>query len=258
MRLRQLATSQAIVFFAPPEVDQSIRDLRKKKIGDRLDSHDVICWLLEQTCSSIEQVQPLFYSHGANFCLRTQAALDSPDFLDNAEQLEAYLSVLRQSERQTLEQLYKPGPKSKPKSKPESFSPDIAEFMKELNTRRKGFQDTGNAVHGSTLQEVEQEREVAFEVEATREIQKPTHYSPLSFSRIHKEIVQFVKTGILAVGYGGYEQAFVALRQTSLGIKYGIRSEATSSRLFVSKEFTRTVSIPSDRPNDNFLVSVKV
>jgi hypothetical protein len=42
------------------------------------------------------------------------------------------------------------------------LSPRIAVFTKELNTRRKGFQDTGNAVHGSVLQEVEQEREVAY------------------------------------------------------------------------------------------------
>ena len=255
MRLRQLATSQSIVFVAPPEVDQSIRDVRKKKFGDSVDSYDAICWLLEQTCTGIEQMQPLFYNQGADFANRTQAALNEPDFLENTEQREAYLNVLRQSERQTLEQLYKPRVTSKSITKPEFLSPEIAGFMNELNTRRKEFQDTGAAVHGSTLQEVEQEREVAFEVEAIREVQKPLHFSPLSFSRIHKDIIDFVKYGRLAVGQGGYEPAFNALRRTALGIKYGINIEATSSRLFVSKEFTRTVSIPSDRPNDTFLVS---
>jgi hypothetical protein len=127
--------------------------------------------------------------------------------------------------------------------------------MEELNTRRKGFQDTGNAVHGSALQEVEQEREVAHEVEAVREVQRPVHYSPLSFPGLHKDIKSFVKTGRLVAGSTGYEQAFVMLRSTSLGIKYGIRGEATTSKLYLSSEFTRTISLVLRRPNDNFQVS---
>jgi hypothetical protein len=255
MRLRQLATSQSVVFFAPPEVHQSIFDLCKKKSGDPIDSHDVICWLLQQTCSSIEQIQPLYFSHGADFCRRTQAALDHPDILVRSDQRSGYLDALRQTEKQTLQQLYKPKLKSKPTTTLGPFSPEIAAFMKELNTRRKGFQDPGNAVHGSTLEEVEQEREVAFEVEAVREVQKPVHYSPMSFSRLHRDIFGFVETGRLAAGSGGCEHAFVALRRTALGLKYGICKEATASKLFVSKEFTRTVQMPLGRPDDNFLVS---
>lgn len=60
MRMRQLAMSQSVVFFAPPEVNHSILDLRNEKAGDHIDSYDVICWLIEQTCSGIEQLQPLY------------------------------------------------------------------------------------------------------------------------------------------------------------------------------------------------------
>lgn len=163
MRLRQLGTSQSIAFFAPPEVHQSILDLRKKKLGDALCSYDVICWLLEQTCSGIEQLQPLYFSQGADFCRRAQAALDHSEFVANPQQREDYLVSLRQIEQQNLEQLYGHNTKAKSSTPLEKLSPRIAVFMKELNTRRKGFQDTGNAVHGSALQEVEQEREVAYE-----------------------------------------------------------------------------------------------
>jgi hypothetical protein len=41
MRLRQLGTSQSITFFIPPEVHQVIADLRKKRISNPIDSHDV-------------------------------------------------------------------------------------------------------------------------------------------------------------------------------------------------------------------------
>jgi hypothetical protein len=255
MRLRQLATTQSVTFFAPPEVHQSILDVRKKRHGDPLGSYDVICWLLEQTCEGIEQLQPLFFSQGVDFCRRKKASYDNEDFLDVADQREAYLGTLRQIERQTLEQLYdvRIQAKSLPTSK--ASAPEIAAFVKELNTRRKGFQDTGNAVHGSALQEVEQEREVAFEVEAVREVKKPFHYSPLSFAGLHRDILGFVKTGRLAAGSAGYEQAFVALRRTALGLKYGISSGVTGSTLYVSTEFTKTIIMPRGQPNDNFQVS---
>ena len=255
MRLRQLATSQSVTFFAPPEVHQSILDLRQKKTGDFIDSSDVICWLLEQTCDGLEQLQPLYFSQGADFCRRTQAASDNPDFLVDATQRDVFLGALRQTERQTLVQLYGPSIQSKPPSTCGSWFPEVAAFMKELNALRKGFQDTGSAVHGSALQEVEQEREIAFEVETVREVQKPTHYAPLPYSGLHRDIINFVKTARVAVDPTGYEQAFVSLRRTALGLKYGISNEATASKLFVSTEFTRTVRLPPGRPNDNFQAS---
>src|SRR5579859_5147657 len=149
MRLRQLGTSQSVTFFAPPEVHQSILDLRKKNLGDPLCSYDVIRWLLEQTCSGIEQLQPLYFSQGADFCRRAQATLAYPEFVANSKQRKAYLTSLRQIEQQTLEQLYGHNTKAKPSIPLGELSPRISAFMKELNTRRKGFQDTGNAVHGS-------------------------------------------------------------------------------------------------------------
>ncbi len=255
MRLRQLGTSQSVAFFAPPEVDQSILDLCQKKMGDSIDSSDMIHWLLEQTCDGIEQLQPLYFSQGVDFCRRTQAASDNPNFLIDTHQHDILLGVLRHPERQTLAQLYGPSVQSKPPSTSRTWLPEVAAFIKELDTLRKDFQDTGSAVHGSALQEVEQEREFAFEVEAVREVQRPTHYAPLLFSGLHRDIINFVKIGRLAVDSAGYEQAFVTLRQTALGLKYGISSEATASKIFVSTEFTRTVKPLPSRSNDNYQAS---
>jgi hypothetical protein len=254
MRLRQLATTQSISFFAPPEVHQSILDLREKKLGDHVDSFDIVCWLLEQTCCSIEQLQPLYFSQGVDFCRRTQAAWDNPHFLTNGGHRSEYLAVLRQAEQQTLAQLYMPVTRPKSAKALESFSGQNKAYMEALHTRRQGFQDTGNAVHGSALQEVEQEREVAHETEVVREVQKPVRYSPLTFPGLHKDIKNFVLTGNRVIDSTGYEQAFVALRRTSLGMKFGIHSEATTSRLYVSSQFMRTI-VMSGRPNDNFQVS---
>jgi hypothetical protein len=254
MRLRQLATTQAIVFVAPPEVHQSMLDFCKKRQFDSVDSSDVIRWLLEQSCSGIEQMQPLYYSQGVDFCSRTQAALDNTDSLSDVGQREAYLGILRQKEQQTLEQLYGAAKKSKPSTAQLKWNPEIATFMKNLNTRRKAFRDDGVAVRSSALQEVEQEREVAFEVETVQERQKPVHYTPLTFPGLHRDIRRFAEIGRLVANSAGYEHALVALHRTTIGQKYGINTASSESKLYVSTEFARTVSMPSGRPNNHFLV----
>jgi hypothetical protein len=241
MRLRQLATSQSLVFFAPPEVNQSILDLRDKTNGDPINSTDVIHWLLEQTCIGIEQLQPLYYSQGVDFCRRRQAALDNSEFLVNHGQRQKLLDCLRQPEQRTLEQLYGTHRRVKLALSLPSFSPQIRVHVSELEKQRKSFKDSGIAVHGSALQEVEQEREVAHEVENVREVQKPVHYLPHIFGGIHKDILNFVNTGKLAAESSGYEQAFLTLRRTTLGNKHPINILSTSCKLHVSVEFTRTM-----------------
>ena len=256
MRLRQLATTQSVTFFVPLEVHQSIADVcGGKKAGELFDSSHVVRWLLQQTCSGIEQLQPLYYAQGADFCRRIQASLDNPEFASLEAQREAYLGLVRQNEQQTLQQLYKPKTQLKPTKAKIIFSPAMAVYMQELDTRRKGFQDNGNAVQSSTLQEVEQEREVAHEVEAVREVQKPVHFSPLSFPGLHRDIESLLRTGRLAAGSAGYELALDALTRTGLGIKHTIIPGSLPSKLYVSQEFRNTIKLTQGRPIDNFLVS---
>ncbi|KAK6334542.1 hypothetical protein TWF730_003756 [Orbilia blumenaviensis] len=253
MRLRQLGTTQSIMFFAPPEVHQSIVDTQQKQFYEPLDSRDVVSWLLQQTCAGIEQLQPLYFSQGMDFCRRIQAASNNPDFLTDSHQLGNYLQTLRQPEQQTLRQMYEPKQSHKTNSIVLDSSPGIVKFTDELKTRRRGFQDTGEAVHGSALQEVEQEREVAFEIESVREVQKPVHYTPYKFGGLHKDLVTFVHTGRALVGAGGYEPAFLAIRRTcSLGEKYSVDYNATSGLLYSSIEFSKTVHLISTKFNDTF------
>jgi hypothetical protein len=163
MRLRQLGTTQSVVFFAPPEVCHSIQDLFDKSNHDELTSFDVVCWLVEQTCSGIEQLHPLYYAQGIDFCQRTQALLDNPNIDTDGEQREAYLGSVRQVEQQTLEQLYGAKKKAKTQATYSGMAKKLAKYIAELQVRRKAFEDSGQAVHGSALQEVEQERETQYE-----------------------------------------------------------------------------------------------
>ncbi|KAI1771547.1 hypothetical protein F4818DRAFT_454673 [Hypoxylon cercidicola] len=260
MRLRQLGTTQSVMFFAPPEVNQSIRDLCSKKDNEYVDSYDVIRWLINNTCDGIEQLQPLYYAQGIDFCNRMQAAKDFPEFLTDEDQRAAFLSAVKHKERQTLQQLYAPQAKSKT-NVPLKYSHEVARFVKELETRRKTFQDTGQAVHASALQEVEQERETEreteFEVEAVRQLQKPLAYTPHKFPGLHKDLDTFARTGRIPAGSDNFIQVLRALSRTALGRRYKINYDVNSSPLFISTEFERTVKLIIESVNDNFMRPVQ-
>ena len=164
MRLRQLGVSQSVVFYAPPEVHQSILNFRKKTVRDTVDSADVIIWLLEQTCCSIEQLQPLYISQGLEYCRRWIAGQRSPQAASDPEQRTAYLKVLEQPEQYSLENLYAPDQKTKSRLIDTNEFPEIAKYVKRLNTMKKELTNTVDTVQALAHQEVEQEREVEVEV----------------------------------------------------------------------------------------------
>ena len=152
MRLRQLAISQSVVFFAPPEVHQSIVNCRGQAAKGTIDSHDVIVWLLEQTCCSIEQLQPLYISQGLEYCRRRLAAQRYPDASSQVEQRKAYLRVLEQPERYSLENLYAPDQKAKSRPIDAKGFPEIAGYVEKLNAMKKGLRNNGDIVQALTHQ----------------------------------------------------------------------------------------------------------
>ncbi|KAH6616239.1 hypothetical protein B0J18DRAFT_469477 [Chaetomium sp. MPI-SDFR-AT-0129] len=255
MRLRQLGTTQSITFFIPPEVRQAIVDLRAKSDFDRIDSHDVIHWLLDNSCESIEQLQPLYYSQGVDFCRRTQAALDYPNYLVDSHDRAQYVSSIKQNELQTLQEMYEPKAKGGKQSGFQSTHPKMVAFAEELNTRRKGFQDTGRAVHGSALQEVEQEREVAFEVEAVRQVKRAVQYDALGFPGLHRDLEVFARTGRLPIETSAVCRVFQLISATKLGRKHKVSGKVSleHSKFLVSVEFGRTVKLYTTLPPDNLL-----
>ncbi|KAF2797566.1 hypothetical protein K505DRAFT_358267 [Melanomma pulvis-pyrius CBS 109.77] len=255
MRLRQLATTQSLSFFASPETHQSILDVCKMDNKDKIDSSHVVHWLLEQTCRANEQLQNLYISQGADFCNRTAAEWENAAFLSNLQDRYAYVKVLQRPEQQTLEQLY--GNRTDDTQCPSSrrtTSPQIQTFMDELNNLRRAAASNPNVLHSSALEEVEQEREVEFQVEEVREVQRPVHYEALEFPGIHAAISAFVLTGVLHGGEG-YEHVFTAVSRTSVGQKFSVA--ATDSQLFASAEFMRTIKTGKHGSIDNFLRPVE-
>ncbi|KAL8366658.1 hypothetical protein RB595_010496 [Gaeumannomyces hyphopodioides] len=262
MRLRQLGTTQTVVFLAPPDVDLSIRYHFLSNAKDvKIDSAHVISWLLEQTCCGHEDLQSLYVSQGVDFCRRTDAAWRyQRDSAKNPNlQRAKVLAVIQKPERQTLEQLYgRAGPAEPTSATSAVMDPRLETIMKRLVQYDVGCHGGADL---NALQEVEQEREVQVQVEQVRQVQKHLRHAPLAFPRLHPDIEQFVHTGLLSSRAlaPGFEQAFAYVGRTQVGQRFDVRE--TGSSLFVSAEFGRTVQFGYGAEKtsvaDNFLRPVE-
>ncbi|CAK7216903.1 hypothetical protein SEUCBS140593_003023 [Sporothrix eucalyptigena] len=275
MRLRQLGTTQSVVFYAPPEVDQSIRDLCQ--LGNSVtksfvNSSHVVRWLLEQTCQANEQLGSLYASHGLDFCRRTEATWKYQDTLDNPQSRKSLLDVLEQPERQTLKVMYghaqpastnnRGNRRQKPdrrKGKGKDESPKAAplkQFMDQLQEYRSAGTASG-VVRKGTFEEVEQEREVEVQVEQQRDTRPRKKYAALKFpGSVCKAICKFVETGVLS-GDVGYQSAYAFIAGTDIGKRHNVHE--IKSRLFVTAEFQRTIEgiFSGKSPRDDFLRPVE-
>ncbi|KAK6855591.1 hypothetical protein PG995_007742 [Apiospora arundinis] len=257
MRLRQLGTTQQVTFYAPPEVDRSIRDVCKKKDHQWIQSPDVLEWLMRNTCDGIEALQPLYYAQGTDYCRRKQAEMDYSRFVADDDERNAYVSAIRQNERQTLQHLYGPQKKAKPTVAEIRRDSTLAPYLRELEIRRKGFQDTGAAVHASALQEVEQERETEYEIELVRQVKRPPPYSPYKFPGLHRDLGIFARTGRIPGGSDWFVPMYHALSRTGIGRKYRVRRDHVGFPLYLSGEFEKTVKVIVESYSDQFMRPVQ-
>ncbi|ORX33848.1 hypothetical protein BD324DRAFT_205608 [Kockovaella imperatae] len=251
LRLRQVASTQSVTFFAPPEVDRSIRDLQHLGSNEKITSSHIVFWLLEQTCRSHDDLQGLHRSQGGDFAQRMSAQYDNRDCLTDTNQRRAVLDVLQQPEAQSLQDIYLIGP-SKPSESASTHSPSGTQQLSLIERYGNATDGVHHSAGAGVLDQVEQEREVEFQVEEVREIQKPHHWDAFSFPGLHGAVERFVRTGDLETS-SSVKQAYSYISGTSLGAKFKVRN--SGGRLFVSPEFSRTIKLPSnDRTTgDNFL-----
>lgn len=251
MRLRQLGSTQSVAFVAPPEVYQSILRLRSAYNGIftkhlPVTSEDVVHWLLEQSCAASENMMPLHLSQGYDFCWRTNALWKGLDYIHMHKPRKQLLRAIQLREDQTLEQLYGARQVDSRESS-QLDSPLLVKFRKRLWQQGRETSSSGKTVHSSAFEEVEQEREVEFEVEQVREKQKPTRFTPCFVETLDSQLIAFVQSGDFH--HQGFEQAFGLLGRTSIGRRFGVRMN--SSRLFVSVQFAFSVQ---EKARDDLVV----
>lgn len=260
MRLRQLGTTQSVAFLAPPEVYRSILDVRRAHTHEPPrhvipTSVDVVRWLLEQSCKANEQMMALHFSQCQDFCRRTDIVWKHPKFATNKTHLEKVLEVIRNEEQQTLQQMYGPKTQSEQVGLVEVASRRLQTFALNVADMARH----GQSSCSSALMEVEQEREVVFEVEQVREKQKRTEHTAHEFPGVDHAIMVFITTGQLDTKAAGQRgplmQAFDYVGSTKIGKQFGVKS--TSSRFYVSREYTRTIKVGRGMARHEILVSLR-
>jgi hypothetical protein len=252
MRLRQLGSTQSVAFIVPHEVYRSILDLRSSsdQTYSPVTSPDVVYWLLEQSCKANEKMMPLHTSQGFDFCQRTNALWKYFNSSKSQEDRLQLLDAIQQRENQTLEQLY--GPRELIPTRDAIAKLDLG-CLKTFATHLCEQKLDLSGDYSSAFEELELEREVEFEFEQLREKQKPVKYKAVTFPGLDPAITQFVSTGHLEEGHS-FIQAFDFLGSTKIGRKFGV--EKTSSRLFVSKEFTRNIENKGHKKDLEAVVSL--
>lgn len=257
MRLRQLGSTQSIAFVAPPEVYRSIMSLESRnKTANKVNSIDVVRWLLEQSCKTNDQMMSLHISQGVGYCRRTNALWKTTKSLTDRVERIRLLRTIREQEDQTLEQLYGPRANTEANTEPiETKSLRLKSVLSRIAEKRATLSKETASGDSTAFQEVEQEREVEFEVEQVRERQRPEKLQALAFPGVSEQLVQFVRNGDLPDA-STIVQAFAYIGNTVIGKKYDVRE--TSSQLFVSKQFTKTVASGGSNTNKGLVVSQMV
>ena len=178
MRLRKLAHGQSLIFFAPPEVHQSIIDVTGRPAKE-LTGYDVVAWSLEQSCLSIERSQPLRVIQGISH-QRRQHMLKTffgefkgpTDLAKDVDRSKIFVKGFREKEEQTLQDLY--GPTSAVKNV-FAGAPDtgIIQKLKEI------WRNMGSNSSAIASMHEEHEREIAPEIEKEVAVQRPQKVTPL-------------------------------------------------------------------------------
>ncbi|UKZ69585.1 uncharacterized protein TrAtP1_010591 [Trichoderma atroviride] len=181
-------------------------------------------------------MMPLHIAQGLNFCHRTNALWKHPEFLTDKSALKKLLGVIQLQEHQTLEQLYSTRFSAPQTDKTNFDFTQLQRFSSVLDNKRHTASSEA-LTPAAAFMEVEQEREVEFEVEQVREKQSDMQYTPRKFPGLAGFIKSFVVTGRLEAG-GPYLQAFEFIGMTKIGRKFKVKK--TASRLFVSREFANT------------------
>ncbi|PSR97798.1 hypothetical protein BD289DRAFT_403463 [Coniella lustricola] len=258
MRLRELATKQSVVFFGPPEVDASIRDVCNVAAANSIHSGHVVRWLLEMTCRNNEQLQDLHIAHGVDFCHRLDTQWANPGFVEDSHQRSKLFDVIQAQESRTLEEQYGSSEDGVTRVSEDHVTFDcLKDFMHQLEDQQKNIEDrlNGRGMHNAALEEVERERQVEHQVEEVRQVAKPVTYKPLPFPGLSPVLKAFAKSGELN-GAEDYLHVFDSLRGTAIGSKFKVRG--TGSQLYCSVEFSRAVRVTKAvKTTDDFMRPVR-
>src|SRR5882757_11433378 len=163
MRMRKLGNGHSVMFFAPVEVDRSIRSVAQKADTDGVDVADILHWAMLETCTDIQMRASHWIQQGLDFKMRHSAWDQFSSTLSTS--ISTLKTAWLQPEERTLEEMYAPWRSPQP---PQIWDPEIQRKREEL----------GVLLTSARSMDEEQEREVVHEVERERQVERPAKVKP--------------------------------------------------------------------------------
>ncbi|KAH8822111.1 hypothetical protein DL96DRAFT_1748059 [Flagelloscypha sp. PMI_526] len=235
MRLRQLATSQKIIFFCPSEVWSKVGHCAGKKLSSQLSLLDVVTWTIMETCRDLQANMPLWRQQGFSY-LRRKTAWDG--YKDGSLKTAEAADVFRESEAQSLEKLY--GVAHAPKHfTPPFHYPDHVTILEKCHA----FGLSTNLESTSMMEE--QERELARETRTEREVQRPQAATPLAHT-FDPAIYTFLTTGKDSPSWITLAECL----QSTRCFQHIPAHLLASRRILATKDFRATIKIESQAGNE--------
>ena len=247
MRMRKLGSDHSVVFFASNEIRTKFQEC----IGvdkDELDSHDVLIWAMNETCTQIKDNGAHWATQGLNFDQRSSAwEKYSMGHLSPSE----LAKILREKESRTLEELYGFG------SNDASFKWSAEDGPNERQKAIQGqCQELGISLSNNSMLLEEQERELAHEREEERQVERLPGNDPLEHS-IDPVLRCFIVSGATSTNF---LSLLDGLENTTIGPD--IKSKSIiffqTANLRVTQDFSRTIKVGNlARSMDDFLRPVR-
>ncbi|KAH7882696.1 hypothetical protein F5I97DRAFT_1984083 [Phlebopus sp. FC_14] len=232
MRMRKLGTKHSVMFFAPLEVDRSIRSVASKSSSDPIGSMDILQWAIHETCNDIQKRAPDWAQQGMDHASRYHAW---SNFCQNKISSEGLAKAWLQPEAKSLEDLYTPG---KSRRQPPLELPEIRQRCTDLDIL---------SLANAELDE-EQEREVIHEMEMERErqVQRPPKVQAATHA-VDKDVQTFVQSGVVPHGSTAFRHIFNSLVNTSAAFR---ESEVWTQRVLATRDFCKTVVATLGKADD--------
>lgn len=258
--MRKLAQGQSVVTFAPSEIKDSILKLLGKNENESIDISDAISWLLEQTCQQIDKYYPMWLNKGLSHTRRRIAydsALSASDgdlhnLVHNQAVVDKLMERTKEREARSLPELYNSHtvPFTLDKIVEEAQDEIAQRLVKEYN-----MIDDSSRLRNATVHE-EQEREIEFEVENERVVERPPDVEAVT-PKLDPKVTHLVTYGTMPSGHSfiSFPHAYSVFAGTTA--KAMLPSTVITSNLLVTRDYAKVVVLPPNGTTDEFLRPVR-
>lgn len=244
--MRKLGKGQSVVFCIPKEIEHKIITLKgSQSLAEEIETADVLCWVMMETCHDLRRSVPLWLTQGLRFSRQKVIWNEGVGSMTSKDKDHCdWMSKFLEDEAQSIDTRYRPG----------QDSLDLLLSLEGADpTMTDEFQqrcaDFGvNKLHAASLQE-EQERELSPEAEREFQVERPPRVTPLKHI-VHLDFRHLIDTGDFRLNSKAFMPAFRAFENTAVAKLTSIKLAEFPRHIWATIDFINTI-VPSKGVTNN-------